>query len=172
MRRSPLHTRFIAVGIGMAIAVSASSCSTSGHDPLAADAPEYQGLPAQLVVERVGDPAFVQSIQQNFPVEEQANVMQLNIVSTQWCRDTLAAYQGWLATGVVPEPLVALVPSSPSPDYESFMGDQSTLVTTAIASGDPTQLRDYMLAGASCGSFVADPQDSGLRTIEDVLRGT
>ncbi|MCR6688872.1 hypothetical protein [Cellulomonas sp.] len=61
-------------------------------------------------------------------------------------------------------------PDEAAAGFDEYMGGWVVAVGSAIDSGDPDALRDWLVADGGCRDVVADPQDPQ-RTIVDVLAG-
>jgi hypothetical protein len=128
----------------------------------------FEGLPPDVVSERLSDPAFVQGLETD-PPQRRARVAQLNVASTVFCRDTYAAYVAWVETGETPDPPTVVRPSSPEDGFDDFMEAYRRSAEEAIESGDPAMLRRWLLQqGAGCASIVVDAAEP-TRRIEDAL---
>lgn len=139
-------------------------------DNLGASSPVFDGLPADIVEESLGDPS-VEAALTLFTDEEKPGVLQLNISSRIFCRDLLVEYEEWVTAGQIPDVPRVVTPTHPEPGFDKFMTSWVEMTQVSINSGDPDQLRSQLLAGGGCPDVVADPATDGKQTIADRLAG-
>lgn len=158
-----------ACGVVLGLLAFVSACASDQQAvPVTKDNPAVAGLPVDVVAERLADPVF-QVTMREWDKDTLKQMVQLNISSVVYCRDTLGVYRKWVNAGATPEiPRIAR-PDKPEPGFDEFMNSYQRQVTEATATGDPESLRNWLLAdGAGCRQNIADPRDPK-KTIGDVL---
>lgn len=161
----PARLLFACVAVGL----SAVGCSGSdAKSALTADAPALAGLPAAVVAERLADPELQWTLANPRPWTAES-IAQLNVARTVLCRDSLRAYQSWVATGIRPAVPESVRPDRPERDFNATMAGLRAEVREAIDSGDPAALSRWLSSEDGCWSTIADPAQSATQTIEGVF---
>lgn len=84
----------------------------------------------------------------------------------------LRAYQSWIKTGTPPTLNLLPIPANPDADTTKHWEMRYSDILTSIESGDPEQLRNWIIGDGSCGEWIpAQPGDTFGPTIEGVVLG-
>jgi hypothetical protein len=160
------------MAVAILLLATAGACSSSKGPDLSQDSAVFGGLPHDVVVQSLADPSLQEALKASEP-SVRVQMAQLNISSTIFCRDALRAYQAWTTLGVAPAVPTVVKPLTPAAGFDAFMNEWVDSVQQTISSGDPDNLRTWLLAGgAGCHDTVADPATSTTRTVADVLQGS
>ncbi|MCL2787501.1 MAG: hypothetical protein FWD59_03260 [Micrococcales bacterium] len=152
----------------LALAVLIAGCGYGQEGDLGPNSSAFEGLPADVVAERLGDPVL-KGVLRDEPTGSRAGMAQLNVSSTVFCRDVLRAERRWVTTGEQPDVPGVVSPANPEPGFDAFMDSWVEMVREAIDSGDPAVLREWLVLTGGCRDVVADPSLSATRTVADVL---
>jgi len=160
------------VVVAILLAATVAGCSSDKGPDLTDSSPAFEGLPHDVVVQSLADPSLQEALKATDP-SDRVQMAQLNISSTIFCRDALHAYQVWTTTGTTPVAPTVVEPQTPAAGFDAFMNEWVDAVRQIISSGDPDNLRTWLLAGgAGCHDTVADPGANPNRTVADVLQGS
>ena len=147
-----------------------TGCSDTPKPAGGVDQALLEGLPAEVVEERLSDPVFLDSLR-TFEISQRSGVVQLQVASTVFCRDLFGSYQSWILTGVAPQAPSVLSPTHPEPGFDDFMDTWVNQAQSAIDEGDPASLKNYLLLELGCREVNIDPQSQDQETIADALQG-
>lgn len=168
--RARCGIRLPTAGLAVLVLGAAVACSSQDGDALRAvstDDPGLAGLPAEVVAERLSDPALQQVLNDEDP-GSRTTMAQLNVASTVFCRQVLEEYQQWLYTGREPSVPGVVAPDVPAEGFDRFMADWVEMVQSAMDSGDPEALAAWLVAPGGCWITVADPSVPRV-TVTDVV---
>lgn len=160
--------RRVAAGAVVAsFAVLLAGCG--GAPDLAADSEVFEGLDRAVVHEVLESPVASGKVEQAAE-ESRASMAQGIVRNFLQCRGAYAAYRSWVTTGTapaVPAPSDPVVPLEPSNETtERAQVD----IHTAIRSGEPARLRDFLVGEGRCGEWIpVRPGDPAGDTIADAV---
>lgn len=153
---------------GMTAMAVLVACSTSeGFEDLESSA--YEGLPGEVVQERLADPVLTEALIDGFSPEDRTSVVQLNVSYAIFCRALFKEYEDWTLLGDAPEVPEVVVPDEPSEMFDLEAEIWTEAAATAIVSNDPSQLRRELLLYGGCRDFVLDPNADSQKTVADAL---
>lgn len=152
--------------IGGLVALLLGACARS--DPSVND-PIYEGFDQSVVAETLTIP-HLQAVLSQTEGDETLDYQQGFVFGIIDCRNAFVSYKAWLTTGTPGAfPTVKLPPSMrdiPKRDTEF----RRKVVSSAISSGDPAQLKARLAGDGTCGEFVpVQPGDINGPTIEDAV---
>lgn len=136
-----------------------------GAPDLSAESAVFEGLDTAVVQEVLDNPEAFGKVKQ---MEEgvQASMAQGIVRNFIQCRAAYSAYESWLTTGVAPTPPPVSTPTQPVEPSNETTDRAQAYIEAGIASGDPAQLRDFLVGDARCGEWIpADPGDPSGDTI-------
>lgn len=155
-----------AAGVAVALLVPAS-CSPPVPT---ADADVFEGLDPATVAEVIDDPvAWGKVLDEDDPTR--TSMAQGIVRNFLQCRGAYEAYRTWVVDGTTPDVPEPSRPTRPIEPAQAAIARSQTFIEDAIASGDPAQLRDFLVGEARCGEWI--PVTAGDRdgpTIAEAVR--
>jgi len=153
--------------LAASVVATMSACSSGPDATWTTDSPGLEGLPHEVVAERLADPEFRENLDLTSP-DDQLVMIQLQVASTVFCRDLFASYEKWLGTGAAPKTPIFLRPGKPASGFDEFATKWTETFGAAVESGDPEVLRSTLTASGGCDAVVINPSASK-RTIGEWL---
>jgi hypothetical protein len=134
----------------------------------------FDGLPPDVVVEVLNNPAAQANIAMPLPTEDRDSMWQGMVGNFVMCRQLLDVYTTWRRTGAPPAQELAIV--RPDHPLQPSYGDLQMLYKyygEHIRNGQVTTLATDLTNDSGCGKWIpAAPGDSSGPTIAEVVRGT
>jgi hypothetical protein len=148
-----------------------AGCGSTGSG-LSTSASYSKGLPSSVVTEALANPSLKQNMQGVTGTALQS-LAQAGVRNMIFCREELHVYQKWMATGQPPTITPGPAPVHPlEPGNAAIVQDYASL-STAVRSGDPSELQVAPTGNGSCGQWVpATPGDTSGPTVARVAEGS
>lgn len=152
------------------VTLTATLASCAGTGPsLDAGSDTFEGLDPEVVAEVMANPVAWGKVQEE---EEQtrASMAQGIVRNFIQCRAAFDAYRSWVTTGTTPEVPVLSVAVHPLEPATDAIENAQAYIEDAIASGEPAQLKNFLVGEARCGEWIpVEPGRPDGPTIEDAL---
>lgn len=150
-------------------ATTACGNQNSKLEPLTTASSVFAGLDSVVVQEVLDSPVASGKINEETDLADRDSLAQGIVVNFITCRDVARAYEEWVTSGQAPTLAPGAVPDDPLAWYEYEPANRERL-ESAIASGDPSRLRPYLVEESSCGNWIpAKPGDVSGPTIREAI---
>lgn len=159
--------RLVALTCGAAtLIVLLTSCGATDLD---ADDDAFEGLDPEVVTEVMANPVAWGKVQSEED-ETRASMAQGIVRNFVQCRGAFDAYRSWVTTGTTPEVPALDAVAHPLEPATSAIENAQAYIADAIASGEPAQLKDFLVGEARCGEWIpVEPGRPDGPTIEDAV---
>lgn len=149
------------------VALLLAACS--GSPDLSAESAIFEGLDGAVVQEVLDSPVAFGKVKQ-MTEDVQASMAQGIVRNFVQCRAAYSAYESWVTTGVAPQAPPVSTPTQPVEPSNETTDRAQAVIESAIASGEPSRLRDFLVGEARCGEWIpVDPGDPEGDTIADAV---
>ncbi|WP_431836137.1 hypothetical protein [Cellulomonas sp. Y8] len=143
--------------------------TSCGQSEPSEDSTVFDGLDSSVVREVMDSPvAWGKVLQEE---EQTRDSMAQGIVRNFiQCRSAFDAYRSWVTTGAAPDAPTLPEATHPIEPANTAIVQAQEYIEAAIDSGEPAQLRDFLVGEATCGEWI--PVEEGRPdgpTIEDAV---
>jgi hypothetical protein len=159
------------VAAGVVVATSFALLLTGFDDSpdLSADSAIFEGLDPAVVQEVLDSPVAFGKVQQ-MEEDTQASMAQGIVRNFVQCRGAYSAYRSWLTTATAPAVPALSDPTAPVEPSNEATERAQVVIAAAIRSGEPAQLRDFLVGEARCGEWIpVVPGEPAGDTIADAV---